>query len=217
VNTLQVFAEDIWIADGAIVRAYGFPFNTRMILVRLRNGDLWINSPVEASADEMNRVEEIGPVKHLVSPTPMHDWRLAGWSTHFPAAKVWRADELGDDAPDEWSSDLDQAVLRGSRVLNEVEFLHRRSRTLIFGDFIQKYPPRPGKHALNTFLKFLVPANGGVPIDIRLSFTGKKRVGRESLERVLQWDFDRVILAHGPALDHDAKAFVRNAFSWLSG
>lgn len=216
-NTLQVFAEDIWIADGAIVRAYGFPFSTRMILVKLRNGDLWINSPVEASADEMNRVAEIGPVKHLVSPTPMHDWRLESWSKHFPAAKVWQANELGDDAPDEWSTDLDQAVFRGSRVLNEVEFFHRGSRTLILGDFIQNYPPRPGKHALNTFLKFLIPANGGVPIDIRLSFIGKKRLGRESLERVLQWDFDRVILAHGPVLDHDAKPFVSNAFSWLSG
>jgi hypothetical protein len=30
------------------------------------------------------------------------------------------------------------------------------------------------------------------------------------------WDFDKLIIAHGPCVDHDAKPFVKRAFRWLS-
>jgi hypothetical protein len=216
VDWLQSFAEDIWIADGPIVRAFGFPFPTRMIVVRLASGDLWINSPVAASDEQMQRVTEIGPVKHLVSPTPLHDWRLESWSTAFPAARVWPAKGLEDEAPAAWSADIDQLVFRGSRVLNEVEFLHRKSRTVIFADFIQSYPTLPHKPVRNAAFKVLGVLNGGVGLDIRFSFIGNKSAGRKALERLLSWDFDRVILAHGPCVEGDAKPFIRRAFAWLS-
>jgi len=57
--------------------------------------------------------------------------------------------------------------------------------------------------------------NGGVPLDARLSFTDRK-LGREVLARLLSWDFDKLIVAHGSCIEHDAKAFVENAFRWLS-
>ncbi|HEY9180089.1 MAG TPA: DUF4336 domain-containing protein, partial [Candidatus Baltobacteraceae bacterium] len=100
-----------------------------MTVVKLSDGCLWINSPVEASHEDMRSLESIGPVRHLVSPTPMHDWRLEAWSREFPAARCWPAKALADDAPAAWSADLDKMIFRGSRVLNEVYFLHRRSRT----------------------------------------------------------------------------------------
>jgi hypothetical protein len=57
--------------------------------------------------------------------------------------------------------------------------------------------------------------NGGVPLDVRLSFTDRK-LGREVLATLLSWDFDKLILAHGRCVEHDAKAFVEKAFRWLS-
>jgi hypothetical protein len=208
VHTLQSCGDGIWIAHGPIVRAYGIPFDTRMTVVRLSDGSVWINSPVQWPPEEMRALNEIGPMRHFVSPTPLHDWRLEAWSKVFPEARCWKAADLRDEPPPEWVTDFDQMMFRGSRVLNEVYFLHRKTRTLIFGDFIQNHQPG------NVVLK-LLGASGGVPMDIRLSFAGNAAQARASLERLLSWDFDRVILAHGECVMHDAKSFVRRAFRWL--
>ena len=58
-------------------------------------------------------------------------------------------------------------------------------------------------------------SNGGVPLDIRLSFTNRK-LGRQSLGKLLSWDFDKLIIALGACVEHDAKVFVENVFRWLS-
>lgn len=191
-----------------------------MIVVKLVDGSVWINSPVEADPAQMRMIAQIGPVKYLVSPTPLHDWRLEAWAKVFPQAQCWSVKSpehtLTGEAPIAWAADLDQLVFRGSRVLDEVEFLHKPSRTLIFTDFIQQYAVQPGKPLLNVFTKLAGLRDGGVPPDIRLSFAGHKREGRQSLEKLLAWDFDGFIPAHGDCIEHDAKPFVRNAFAWLA-
>lgn len=212
-DLLQPYGNSIWIGSGPIVKAFGFPFPTRMIVVKLAGGGVWINSPVNWPADDVQAVARIGPVVHLVSPTPLHDWRLESWVKAFPAARSWPAKSLADVAPPDWSDDLDQLLFRGSRVLNEVEFLHRPSGTVIMGDFIQNYVP--GKSAARNLLLKLAGVDGGTPVDVRASFIGNKASGRASLERLLSWEFDKLIVAHGQCVDHDAREFVRRAFSWL--
>ena len=217
---LREFAENVWIADGPPVSAYGFTFSTRMIAVRLSNGSVWINSPVEWTPAQMQSVAAIGPIAHLISPTPLHDWRLEAWAKAFPQAQCWSVASsaqhvLIDEAPAAWAADIDQLVFKGSRVLNEVEFLHKPSRTLVFTDFIQQYSIRPGKPFYNAFTKLAGLRDGGVPPDIRLSFIGNKAQGRRSLEELLAWDFDGFIPAHGDCIEHGAKPFVRKAFGWL--
>lgn len=80
-DSLQPCGDSIWIGTGPIVKAFGFPFPTRMIVVKLANGGIWINSPVEWAVEDMKAVARMGPVAHLVSPTPLHDWRLESWET----------------------------------------------------------------------------------------------------------------------------------------
>ena len=43
---MQTFAENVWIIDGPPVRDMGFMFTTRMTVVKLSDGSLWVNSPV---------------------------------------------------------------------------------------------------------------------------------------------------------------------------
>lgn len=221
---LREFAADVWIADGPIVRAVGFPFPTRMIVVKLGDGSLWINSPVIASPSEMEGLSTIGTVKYLVAPTPLHVWRLQRWAEAFPEAQVWLPPQrrprpsspghvLGDLPPRAWSAEIDQLVFRGSMVLDEVHFLHRKTRTLIIADFIQNYRVVKGRRLFNAFLRCGGVLDGGVPVDIRLSFN--KRIGRESLVRLLSWDFDNLIVAHGECVRNRATAFVERAFGWL--
>ena len=39
---------------------------------------------------------------------------------------------------------------------------------------------------------------------------------RASLDRILAWDFDRVVVTHGDVLESGGKQALRQAFSWLS-
>ncbi|HEY1728322.1 MAG TPA: DUF4336 domain-containing protein [Candidatus Baltobacteraceae bacterium] len=191
---LQQFGPDIWIGDGPPVNVFGpFKLPTRMIVVKLSDGSLWINSPIEASTEEMQSVSQMGPIRYLVAPTPLHVWRLASWKACFPSAELCGPKASGAA----WAADIDQVLFRGNAFIQELEFFHTRSNTLIFADLIQNY---------RTWR--------GVPLDARLSFT-RRDLARQSLSRILAWDFDKLIIAHGKCLDRDAKPFVERAFSWL--
>lgn len=220
---MKEFAPDLWAIDGPKVRALGVLLPTRMIVIKLEDGSLWINSPVSVSVSEMTALEGIGPVKYLVAPTLMHLWRLKEWSARFPAAQLWGppgrrgascANVLTEEPPALWARDLDQLIFRGNLFLDEVCFLHRTSRTAIVADFIQNYSVERGRPLRNAVLKLAHVLNGGVPIDIRWSFFDRT-AARRSLEKLLAWDFDRLIVAHGDCVERDAKSFVRRAFEWL--
>ena len=228
-SELQAFAQNIFILDGPPVRPFGVAFPTRMIIAKLEDGSLWVNSPVTVAHTVLERIRQLGIVRHLVAPTRLHVWRLEEWHALFPEAALWAppqiprqfknlpfAGVLTNEPPRVWADDFDQLVFRGNLFIEEVYFRHKRSRTVVFGDFIQNHPLSEGRPLFNALVKMarIQYPDGGVPIDIRLSFTNRK-AGRESLERLLAWDFDKLILAHGSCVREDAKAFVQRAFQWL--
>jgi hypothetical protein len=224
---LRAFGEDIWTIDGPPVR-FGFLMPTRMIVVRLSDGALWVNSPVALPDDALEEVKALGPVRYLVAPTPLHVWRLARWRQLFPTAEVWGLRDnrrrghasdfsgfLLDRAPPAWSQDLDQMIFRGNAAVEEVEFFHKRSRSLIMADFVQIYSVRNRTLPVRGLLWLAGVLGGGVRVDIRLSFANRA-LGRASLARLLSWDFEKLIVAHGECRERDAKPFVERAFQFLS-
>jgi hypothetical protein len=233
--------EDIWTVDGPPVRAFFVQLPTRMVVVKLQDGSLWINSPVALSHDTLEAVLALGPVRYLVAPTILHTWRLEEWHRLFPQAQLWGPPEtkrglagtvvagaaqvprgltrdaftgsLEQTPPPAWSEDIQQLVFKGNGLVEEAEFLHKHSRTLMLTDFVQNYTP--GNHVAGNIIKRAAGVlGGGVPRDVRWSFTNRKQA-RASLEQILSWDFTRVILAHGACIEHDAKPFVAEAFRWL--
>ena len=229
---LQAFAKNVWVADGPRVRDFGVMFTTRMEVVKLSDGSLWVNSPVAVSFETLRRISQLGPVRYLVAAAPRHVWRLEMWHTLFPEAELWAPRStpftlkkgylpltgiLGDGPPQCWADDLDQLVFKGNPLIEEVLFLQRESRTVILDDLIQIHPIVNGKPFRNALFKLagVASPDGGVPHDIRMTFTNRK-LARRSLERLLSWDFDRLIIAHGPCIEKDAKHLVREAFRWLA-
>jgi len=228
---LQAFAENVWTIDGPNVRDFGLTFTTRMMVVKLIDGSLWVNSPVPVPFKTLNQITALGPVKYLLAATPRHVWRLEGWHTLFPEAQLWapRATPFTlkkgnlpftgilSDAPEcGWADDFDQLAFKGSPFIEEILFFHKVSRTVIMDDLIQINPMMEGKPLQNALFKLDGAAQpyGGVPLDIRLAFTSRK-LARRSLEQLFSWDFDKLIIAHGDCINKDAKPFVERAFRWL--
>jgi hypothetical protein len=229
---MQAFAHNVWTVDGPNARDFGVLFTTRMTVVKLADGSIWIDSPVSVPFETLKQVTEWGPVRYLVAATPRHVWRLAAWHTLFPDAQLWASrptlltlkkghlpltGTLKDTPPSDWSLDLDQLAFQGNPLAEEVMFFHKASRTVILDDFIQEHPNVKGKPLRNALfqLEGVASPQGGVALDIRLSFTNRK-LARRSLDKLLSWDFDKLIIAHGACIEKGAKPFVEQAFQWLS-
>jgi hypothetical protein len=231
VKSVQAFAPNIWIIDGPTVRDFGVLFTTRMTVVSLADGSIWIESPVSVPFETLTRITAWGPVRYLVAATPRHVWRLSAWHTLFPDAQLWvprptpftlkkghlpLTGMLKDSPPSDWEEDFDQLAFQGNPLIEEVLFFHQASRTVILDDLIQVHPSVKGKPLRNALfqLEGVASPPGGVGLDFRLSFTNRK-LARRSLDKLLSWDFDKLIIAHGACIEKDAKPFVAQAFQWL--
>lgn len=230
-SALAAFADNVSTVDGPQVRDMGVMFTTRMTVVKLSSGLLWVDSPVSVPSETLDRIAALGPIKYLVAGTPRHVWRLAAWHPLFPEAELWQpcttaftlkhgvlplTGTLGDEAPEGWADDFQQLTFKGNPLIEEVIFFHKRSRTVILDDLIQVHGTVAGRPFRNALVRLggVASPNGGVSLDIRLSFIHRSRA-RASLRKLLSWDFDRLIIAHGPCIASGARAFVERAFNWL--
>lgn len=226
---LREFAPSLWLVDGPTVSFYGFPYPTRMVIVRLASGDVWVWSPIAPTATLEREVESLGPVRHIVSPNLLHHLYLAEWSARWPSAHLYappglarrRRDltfhaELGDTAAPAWADDIDQVIFRGSFVMEEVVFLHRPSRTAIVGDLVQRFDPASttGFKGFLMRLDGLVGEQGSAPREWRLTFL-RRRATRAARDRVLGWAPRQLIVAHGNCAERDATDILRRALAWI--
>ncbi|MBW1685482.1 MAG: DUF4336 domain-containing protein [Deltaproteobacteria bacterium] len=220
---------DIWIAEGPSVSFFGFPYPTRMTLVRLSDGGLWLCSPIELTDALAGEIKALGPVRHLVSPNKIHHLFLGQWAQAWPEAKLWaspglarrRRDlsfdgELGDAAEPAWESDIDQLIFRGSFALEEVVFFHRASRSAIITDLVQKFDPatQRGWRGLLMRLDGLVGPEGSTPRELRLTFWNR-RAAREALRKMLGWNPQRLIIAHGQWVRENGREALARSLSWI--
>ena len=234
--TLQPIGEEIWLVDGPAISFYGMPFSTRMTVVRLADGTLWVHSPIEAEDALVRAVEGLGRVRHLVAPNWIHYAYLPQWQARFPDAQTHAAPKveararsrgvslriehlLSDDPPADWAGQIEQLIVWGSRVHQEAVFFHRRSRTLVLTDLIENFEPEK----LPVWTRPLVrmagirAPHGGMPRDMRLSFRmggGLTRL-RAAIDQMIAWNPQRVIVAHGRWFADDGVGALERAFAWL--
>lgn len=227
---LEAFGPEIWVADGPVVKAAAdFHYPTRMVIIRLENGDLVLWSPISLTDELRAEVAALGAVRYLVPPNALHHTFLGEWHQAFPAAttcappglpekrKDIRFDvRFSDDPIPAWAGEIDHAIIRGNSIVVEVVFFHRRSRTVIFTDLIQQFDRDwfRGWRALVARLDLMVSDGPMVPRKFRAAFTNR-RAARQSLQPVLAWSAGNVIMAHGPLVRRDGQAVLRRAFSWL--
>lgn len=229
-TVLREFGPDIWVAEGPVVPFLGFAYSTRMAVIRLSDGGLFVWSPIALSAELKQAVDDLGPVRFLVSPNKLHHLFLGEWKQAYPQARLYaspglrakRKDlafdaDLGEAPEAAWAADIDQVMVQGSRFLTEVVFFHRASGTAIFTDLIQNFPPDWFKGWRGVIARFdgLVAPHPGAPRELRASFLFHRRQARAAVERILAWPIERVLIAHGDCATSDGADFVRGAFDWL--
>ena len=123
---------------------------------------------------------------------------------------------LSDIAPEAWRGSLEQVLVRGTRFMWEVASFHRPSKTLILVDLIENI----GDATSNAgwMLKFwwrVVFHMWNTPKPAPKYQLGweDRRAAKASREKILEWDFERIIIAHGENIDRNAKQVARAAWA----
>lgn len=218
----------IWLKTYPVHYA-GLDFYARTTVIRLSNGELIIHSPSPLDEALVERIRELGPVAHLIAPGSYHYFYVAEWQEAFPEATVWICPGverkqpdlefdwfLSDQPPDAWAEEIDQVLVRGNRLIWEVVFLDRASKTLIVTDLLENIGKKSGdvgwQFKLWWKVVFHMWDNPKPAPEYQMGWKDK-RAAKRSLERILEWDFDRIVLSHGENIESDAKAILRKAWA----
>jgi hypothetical protein len=231
---LRQRATGLWTAEGqadADIPTFlkKYDFSTRMTVIGLADGGLFLHSPVRLTDGLQAELDEIGTVRAIVAPNRAHHLFVGDYAAAYPEARLYGAPGLpnkrkdlvffgllGDEPRPEWKGDIEQRLVRGAPMLNEVVFFHPATRTLILTDLVFNLPEG---------------AVWGVPIVCRLMGASgnfgphrfirwairDKAAARASLGPVTQWDFDRIIVAHGDIVETGGKKKFRDAFGFILG
>jgi hypothetical protein len=196
-----------------------------MTVVRLSDGRLFLHSPVPLEEELAREIDAVGPVGFLVAPNKVHHLWLGPWAAAHPDATVYGAPglrekrrdlvfhrELGDAPPPDWEDDLDQAWVAGAPYLNEVVFLHRASETLLLTDLAMNFVELPPGRGTRLWLRAMGLSGGLRSSRLVRSLVRDRAAARASLERILAWRFERVIVSHGQVLERGGPAALRAAW-----
>lgn len=222
---LEPIAQDVWVAS--MPHAFmGLQMGARMTVVRLPDGSLFVYSPIRLNRELSQALDAIGPVRHIVAPSLYHHLFVGDFAAAYPSAKTYAAPGLEEKRKDfafdeilgEHLDPTLRAALSAQRLdgcaFGEVLFFHEPSRTLISADLVENFqrvdhwPTRAYLRAAGIYGKC------GVSRLIKLMFRDKAR-SRRAIDRALEWNPERITLAHGVPVLADGREALREAYAWL--
>jgi hypothetical protein len=229
VSTLQAFRQlddGLWVAERP-QRFIAAEIGTRMTVIRLPDGGLFVHSPVPLGWQTRYELDQMGTVKAVVAPNRFHHLYVRDFVDQFPNVATFAAPGLAEKRPDLrfrgvlsdtpdplWEGHIDQVVFRAMPLLNEVIFCHKATRTLLLTDLAFNV-----HNTSSRLTRFMLQLDGafakfGVG-HLEKRFIRDHAVARRCMDQIATWDFDRIILAHGKIVDTGGKEMLREAFAWL--
>jgi hypothetical protein len=223
----EYYPGTIWVKEYP-VHFFGMDIRSRVTVIRLSDGTLLLHSPCQMDAETSAYIGKLGRVACIVAPGSYHFSHVDSAQKAFPDAQTWicpgverkKPDIVFDwilgDRPDPyWERDLDQVLVRGNRMITEVAFFHRTSHTLLLVDLIENVtdttPGVPWQLRLWWKVVFRMWNHPKPAPEYQIGWTDKTAAAA-SLERILAWDFDRIIIAHGDLIEENAKVIARAAW-----
>jgi len=229
-------APNLWIFDQPDFSTGFAKIGTRMTVIKLASGGLFLHSPIKLDDQTKQALDALGKVRDVVAPSRAHHLFVGDYLKEWPDAKLYgppglvgdipdfrarlgaRGDlkldaVLGDEPQQEWAGEIDQHLFKGAPGLNEIVFFHRSSRSVIFTDLVFNVPA-DFKEARIFYTVVGGRGHFGPHRLIRQAIRDRK-AARESVAKILEWDFERVIVTHGNVLESGGHQKFADAFSYL--
>ncbi len=205
------------------LKVLGVDIHRVVTVLELEVGTLMVHSTAPFGVGEVAAIRGLGDPVWLVDALLRHDTFAAEGRAAFPEARYFAPPgfDAGEGSvteslgmpPQEWTWEIEVLEVDGVPDFGEFVMLHRASKTLVVGDLVVNFPDGDG---LWSELMFKLGAVGGhTQPGVTRPF--KHAIEDEaaflkSLETILGWDFERIVVGHGEPVLTDAKAKLRRAF-----
>lgn len=216
---LDRYGDNIW-AIRVPLLMMGMDLSTQMTIVRLPDQSLVLISPIVISDGLKAEIETLGTVTTIISPNTFHHLFAQQCLDSFPEASYLcpaalplriktlpSSSDLYSVSEELWQGQLQTRRISKSHIADEMVFFHPESKTLVVTDCIQF---SAGELGLGTKLFAMIAGTLRKPAISRLYklMTKDKQELRDSLEYLLGWDFERVLLPHNTNIEVAAKDVV---------
>ena len=198
---------------------------TRMTVIRLRDGALWVHSPIDPTPSLVAELSSLGDVRYVLAPNRTHHLFFRRFLKSFPQATGFVAPGLAKKVndlsqyaviptPGPWRDELRSWFIDGLPVLSETVWFHEDTGTLLLTDLLFSFGTN------NTGLAKLVAKLLGVYDRLGMSLTMKlmtkdKQALRRSIEPLLLLAVQRIVLAHDQVIQEQPRIKLTEAFEWL--
>lgn len=200
----------------------GLPIGRRVTVARAASGKLVVFSPLKLTSQKLANLNGIGEVSAFVLANRLHDIGFSDYFEPFEKASFlsgvaslkdhskWPLCEISPNTPE--LEGFECTLLRGMPLTQEHAFLHKASKTLILTDALFNLPT---SDAFVSRLLMRIADMGGTPRPSRLfrSLIRSKTEFSSSIQKVAEWDFDRIVTGHGCTIEENSKHIFRQAFS----
>jgi Domain of unknown function (DUF4336) len=217
--------DQLWCAQQAL-RFGPITISTRMTIVRLTDGSLWVHSPITPTQSIVDSVNALGKVSFVVAPNKSHHLFFLDCLEAFPSAQGFIAPGLAVKRPDlarfatipdkaPWSADLHGHFIKGLPIIDETVWFHDRTGSLIVTDLLFCFSR--SHHGLAAWISHLLGVRGTLGMSRTMKLAIKdKTLFKASVRPLLSLPVQRVILAHDQVIEEDAARKLQHAFAWLS-
>lgn len=218
---LKAIAPDVWTLAFPLMML-GVDLQRNVTILRLASGKLIVHSTAPFTLVDIAAIHKLGEPAWIVDVLLRHDTFSEPGANAFPAARYLVP--AGFDAggivtehlvppPSVWAGEVEVLPIEGVPAFGEIVMLHRPSRTLIVGDLVINF--NGGSGLWTEF--FLTIGTVGGKHDPGMSRPFRNAVEdpvafAASINTLLEWDFDRVIVGHGSPILSGGKEKLRGVF-----
>ena len=211
-------AENLWVLHFPL-RLLGVEIGRTVTIIRLANGKLIVHSTAPFTADDLAAIRALGDIGWLVDVTNFHDSHAKEGRSALPDVRYLApegfskysgvAAEPLNPAPAAWRSEIEVLELAGMPRVREHVMFHRASGTLIVADLLFNFG-RGGSLWTRLFARYVMRLKNfiGMSPFFRMMICDREAF-RRSVAKMMEWDFDRVIVAHGGIIERGGKERLR--------
>lgn len=231
---LREIDNNLWVAEQPF-KYWGLEVGARMTVIRLKSG-LMIISPIKPEEQIIHQLNKMDKVAYIIAPNLYHHRFISEFQAIYPEAKLIIPKGLNIKLPNlnfaqllnDNKGSIENQVeyllidgfkvfdLTGASTLNEYVFFHQDNRTLILTDTAFHFD---GNFAFKTQLAArLLGIHGKLAPSFLEKLASKEtQKVKQSFQKVFEWDFDRVIMAHGSIVETGAKLKLKQGYENFLG
>jgi len=227
-NITEYIKDQIWILEYP-VSFQGMDLYGRTTIIKLNNDQLIVHDPCKIDEPAKKEIDSLGTVQFIIAPGSYHHLFIADFQAQYPDAETYlcpglerkrpelKFDWILGDKPDpRWGGTLEQALIRGTRYIWEVAFFHKPSKTLILVDLLENIGDHY-RHKTGLLLQFWWRCvfrmwnNPKAAPEYQMGW-GNKKLVKDGLTRILGWNAERIIIAHGENIEENVNSVLSAAW-----